>query len=391
VRQHPLTFVTIALALAGSVAGAANAAAQVFLIAGDAHYPPRDSLIEITRRDSLDPAAHYHLGLALMHDRRSDSAETAFRTAVRLDPHLAAGWLALSVVQDENRRYWDQLRHAGGDTAVARERAARVGYLRRALLLDPLVDLSVLLLYADRHRLGISRGMRVWSLDLYWMAGNEEEGQLERHGTPPDSFPPGLLWMHGSIAARGAKYDHAIRDLTLLVHWSAAHELSDSLRVVPLPTNDIRYVLAAVQQRAGHRTQALYLYQEVIENDVGNYMAHVQVARLHEDGAEWSQAVNSRRAAIAANPDDPTLLLDLAATLLNARRARTADSVLAEAATHLATTPRLYYLTGLTKQELTQYGDARAAYETFLRLAPSRYGPAVDDARARLAALPARP
>jgi Flp pilus assembly protein TadD len=110
------------------------------------------------------------------------------------------------------------------------------------------------------------------------------------------------------------------------------------------------------------------------------------MAEIYEQAQLWGPAVDARRHAVAASPDDATLLLDMGLTLGKAGRWNEAARALREA---LALNPRdvrpLYYL-GVVSQQLNSSGDARAAFTRFISLAPSRYDRQIQDAKQRLAA-----
>ncbi len=338
------------------------------------------------RSDSLDPFAHFELAVALLDDRQHDRADTVLRAALALAPQLAEAQLAWAVAQDRNRRYWERLRRTGGDSAMGAERAARDAALRRAFLLDPFVDVR-LLAHGDERR-GIRDPTPYGSYGLLFMFLDVDfQAHLRRRGVA-DSLPPGLLWLHGLAAGHVRRYDVAIRDLTTLVRVMTAREQGDSVQQVPLPTNEVRYVLAAVQQRAGNATTAFALYREVLEYDVGNYMAHVQLARIHEAREEWSQAIRARRAAAALVPEDASLLRDLGGALARGRFLPQADSALMAAHALNPRDPLTTYQLGVVRQQLGRNAEARGAFERFVATAPMRYAAAVEDARARLAHLP---
>ncbi len=348
--------------------------------------PVLDSLLARAARDSLDPASHYHAGLGLLRARRYDDAETAFRRAVALDPRHAPARLGIAVVQDRNRDHWRALRRRGGDSAVTRERGERDAEYRRAFLLDPFADPAPLF-YANRH--GAPEDIPSELAAAYEALLNLEGLWFGHRNLPSsDSLPPGLLWLHGLVAAHTGHISHAIVDVNALLRVAQAHEQRDTIRTIPLRTNDFRYVLASLFVRMGDRTRAIILYREVLANDVGNFMANVRLAEVHAAGQEWSQAINARRAAVAANPDDPTLLVDLAGTLDDAGWHARAESILVDVGPTLPREPRLHYILGRARQAQSKNADARAAYETFLSLAPSRWTDEIADVRQRLAQLP---
>ena len=343
---------------------------------------PPESLEAHVRLDSLDPVARYELAISYLRRDRYNEAEAALRVAIRFDPRLAPAHLALAVVQDRNRDYWRNLRRQGGDSAVAREHRARREEARRAFLLDPLVDLSVLC-FGNKDWYGMPdpdhwAGYEPMYRDIDFI----RTIALSRVQTV-DSLPSGLLWMHGVLSAHTGRFQSAVQDISALLKRLLRLERADSLHPIPLPTNEVRYLLAAIQQNAGNSDDAIQLYRQVIENDVGNYMADVQLARVYEESQAWSQAVAARRAAIAANPDDPTLQIDLGASLIGARFPERAESVLVEAGLTLHD-PRLYYVLGRAQEAQHKREEARTSYETFLTMAPSRWAEAIADARRRV-------
>lgn len=339
------------------------------------------------RADSLDPQTHYQLGLALMRQRQFDQADSAFAGAIALDPRMAPALLAWSVVHDRNRRYWDGLRRLGGDSARARESRRRDEAFRRAFMIEPFVDILPLM-YADRRRADLPQ------LSDYAQAFHFVDsvmayalGFARGPRAVIDSMPPGLIFVRALLAARSNQIPKAMGDMLALLRLAQAREGGDSVTVLPLPTNEFRYLLAALQQRAGNRVQAMSLYREVLEHDVGNYMAHVQLARLHEAGQEWSQAINARRAAVATNPDDATLVLDLAATLTAGRFAARAESILVDVEGRLPSDPRRHLLLARARQAQGKNAEAAVSYETFLNVAPVRWTNERNQARAQLQTL----
>src|SRR5690606_9297519 len=104
-------------------------------------------------------------------------------------------------------------------------------------------------------------------------------------------------------------------------------EEEDLVRI-PLRTNEYRYFLATIVEAAERRSEAVALYRTAIEHDLGLYMAHVRLANIHESQRDYAAAIAERRAAINANPDDPTLLTDLGVTLGKAGEVQEAEAVL---------------------------------------------------------------
>jgi len=364
-------------------------ACQCALTAGPALLSAQDRAVRqaaeaLARRDSLDPLAHYELALVRLEGRQYATAETSLRHAVRLDPRLAVAWLALSVVRERDNDYWNALRRAGGDSAVAREARVRTGYYRRAFLLDPLVDITVLSL-ADPRGLGMLFDRSGGGFERTWAMVNDAWNQLITGLGSPDSMPPGLLWSHGMLSAHTNRLPMAILDMAALLNALRIIDQLGYTSQVPLAANEVRYVLAALHERAGNTLQAIALYQTVLENDLGNYMALVQMAGVYEVRQEWSEALRARRAAITTNPEDHTLKIDLAETLLRAGQAAAAESVLIDGAPDLMQNPRLYYVLGRVLWSLGRRSEAADAFHTFLQYAPSRWAAQRADAEARIA------
>jgi tetratricopeptide (TPR) repeat protein len=362
------------------------------------------------RRDSTDAAAHYNVALGYLSRRRWNEADSALARALRLDPQFAPAWLARSVVHDRDERFWNDTRRRGpGDSARIAEIRQRVRFERRAYLIDPFVDLRVLggffrfedyrdaLTYyfgrdvgrfSDGMRLGLRglvEGNAAAAFDGFEMALGAWYGMTGVRYR--DSVPEYLLFYHGMAAARSSRLPAAIQDFERLVARNIAAETKDTTRFHPLRTNEYRYVLAALHQRAGDEQQAMQLYREVAENDLGNYMVHVQVARMAEAAGNWEGAITARRAAADINGDDHTMFLDLGQTLARAGRFAAAETALTRAQEMQPLDSRVAYRLGVVQQLLGKREEARHAFERFLALAPSRFTGPIADARQRLAAL----
>jgi Flp pilus assembly protein TadD len=86
----------------------------------------------------------------------------------------------------------------------------------------------------------------------------------------------------------------------------------------------------------------------------------------------WSNAVAEGRLAIAANPDDPSLLTDLGVLLRQADSLKESAAVLHQSMDANPRDPRPPYYLGLTELELGRADEARAAFQRFLAMAPTR-------------------
>ena len=77
--------------------------------------------------------------------------------------------------------------------------------------------------------------------------------------------------------------------------------------------------------------------------------------------------------AVNANPDDPSLLLDLGVTLGKAGMMPQAETRLQLAAESNPRDARAFFWLGLAQQEQGKKDAAKASFTRFLELAPSRY------------------
>jgi Tfp pilus assembly protein PilF len=155
-----------------------------------------------------------------------------------------------------------------------------------------------------------------------------------------------------------------------------------------LLANDYRYIVASLQHRAGRTADARATYRDVLANDLGYYMAHVRLADLSVAAEDWPVAIQERRTALELASSDPTTKLDLGVTLARAGNMVEADSVLGSAAEAAPRDSRVSYYRGLVSLSLNDAASARAHFDRFLRMAPSRYGQQIADAKRRLQGLP---
>jgi tetratricopeptide (TPR) repeat protein len=324
------------------------------------------------RRDSCDVSLYYALGMALLSRREFDAADSAFLQAVTIDPQFAEGWVGAAIAQLENTRLWNRLRRRG-DTAVARERAHRTGMLRRAFLIDPFVNIAPR--EGDYSATAFEYGQRFMARELQ-----------RTHSR--DSLPPGLLWEHALLSIRTFHWAEAIADFESLRRIFAARERDDTTGAVPLSGGNVLYMLAALQLRNGDAEQAIRLYRQTIGEDLGNYMAHVQLARIHEVAEEWPDAVRERRAAVEVFPENATLVSDLGLTLYRSGALAESEETLLQARAMNQRDPLIPYRLGVVEDAQGKRDAARASLELFLRLAPSGLTTPIADARRRLSRMP---
>jgi tetratricopeptide (TPR) repeat protein len=359
-----------------------------------------EDLEAAAQRDSNDAAAQYNVALGYWSKKRYDDAARALRLAVTIEPMFAQGWLALGCLPYARR---PKLRSEVESRKVPESwkdsvfEAARL--MRRAVLIDPLVDLRIfgaiaaepgvswpgtaLLQELFNPFLAFQRGD--YALAFGRFDGWIQHGGKKRMGISRDSIPGWLLLYHGLSAAHLEQYNVAILDFqTLLDRDTAAVKTS---LMIWLRANDYRYLLGLMHQRAEQWTQAIAMYHEALANDVGLYMAHVQLSKLYEARQLFDSGAAESRAAVVANPEDPTLLLQHGVLLTEGGYLSAAEDTLWRAMIANPRDSRIPYFLGVVEQAMQEKAEARAAFDRFLSLAPSRYERFIEDARARLATL----
>lgn len=308
-----------------------------------------DSVV-MSDADSLDPALQYQLGMAAWDARSYVRADSLLREAVRIDPHFAEANLALGYLpfdrypklreQEEKGTLPDSLR-----TTVAE--ANRL--LRLAVLTDPFV--------------GTGKSQFVF-LPSWAM---KEFTPRERA-----KLPTWFFYWRGLTYARGSDYATALGDL---------HEVMDRLEhatskaptnpLLPLVANEIRYVMAVIELKAGRTLDARQQLEQVLSQDLGMYMAHVKLAELHERNGAWNAAVRERQRAVEVNPADPALQFELASSLARSARLAEADTAVARAIELNPHNPGYVYLAARVQLGLADTARAVASYKKFMAIAPS--------------------
>ncbi len=363
------------------------------------------------RRDSNDATAQYRLAMGYWEKKKWDDAERTLRQALQVAPSYPEAHLALGVLpMRRGEGYWkERIRREGAEAAKLAFIDGESHY-RRAFLLNPLVDLGVLAKF-ETEKGGIYRMgnqlvfvVRPWWADELNKSKNEfRESRYEKaferldklathrdFGGEVADAPSEVLWFHGLAAAHLQNFEVAVKDFAILTGRAKNAETDSTRRTPgdPLQTNDYRLILATMLYLNGRFDQAIPTFRRALEFDLGLYAAHVQLARMYEAQDRLDEALTERRLALDVNPDDPDLLMDLAGTLLHAGKTAEAEAPLAEAARLNPRDPRAPYLQGLVAERLRKPDAARSAFQHFLAMAPSRFGPQMDDARQRLAALP---
>ena len=138
----------------------------------------------------------------------------------------------------------------------------------------------------------------------------------------------------------------------------------------------------------GHFDNAVTGFKQSLENDLSLYVAHVQLARMYEASEMWEEAIAERRRALDANPEDPVLMIELAATLLRRDSAAEAVTLLDHSSRLNPRDPRPPYLKGYAALTSGNHVEARRHFTHFLAIAPSTYAAQVTEIRRQLEKLP---
>ena len=356
-----------------------------------------DSLIELQRRataDSNDPSAHYNLAMAEWDRKDWDAAEASLRTAVRIAPAYADAYLALSaLVSARGEKHWKQIARERGDSVVRLALRESFAFYRRAFLLNPLVNLRPLGRYSgpdlriaprwfQEFKKGVTNLYRGDYAEAYRQL-DRAVSESERVGVTPDV----LLWHRALAAAHVDSFDVAAGDFRELTTRAATTEQQHPDRVSPLLANDYRFFLSTMLYLGGYFNEAVAGYRQVLENDLSLYVAHVELARMYEASDMWDEAIAERRRALDANPDDPGLMVELAATLLRRGHRDDALPLLGRAGELNARDARVPYLLGEAAIEAGDDDEARRQLTRFLSIAPRGYTPQIASVRSQLEGL----
>jgi tetratricopeptide (TPR) repeat protein len=357
--------------------------------------------------DSNDAAAHYNLALGYWNEKRYDDAERSLKTAIGLEPRFAPAHLALAYLPFARRpRLWSEIfdQDVPKDMVPSVEQSDRE--YRYAFLIDPLVDIRIIgaVTPSKADFLTIQDYLgEVYALFFQGFTDCQEGRYEDCHGhltalireidgdRHPQRIPNSVLWYKGLAAAKLGKYDIAEQHFRLLINRNTGFEKEleskGEFSRVPLPTNQYRYTLATILLSAGRTVDAVALFQEVLNNDIGLFMAHVRLAGIYEAAKDYPHAVQERQNAVNANPDDPSLLLDLGVTLGKAGMMPQAESNLQQAVDANPRDSRAYFWLGLSQMDQGKRDAARESFTRFLSLAPSRYDRQIAMAKDRLTQL----
>jgi tetratricopeptide (TPR) repeat protein len=366
----------------------------------------KGQLEEAVRKDSLDASAHYNVALAYWNEKQFDRAEQEFNAALALDPRFAPAHLALAYLPFGRRpRLWDDIDKRNWPDSIVQVVGSWQHHQRVAYLIDPLVNLAIIGAatpgkdarwdmfestrdYYDTFFQGyddISQGKYQEAffsfnrmLDMYSEAFSRDRAK----------WPEEWIWWRGQAASRiPDRYQVAIDDFQEILNRTVGRERSDTVYAVPLITNEVRYLIGTVYQRAGKLDEAVRTFREVLENDIGLYMANVRLADIYESQRRYPEAIRERQQAVTANPDDASLLLDLGVTLGKAGQFEDAVEALNQSAAANPRDPRTVFWLGLAHFQLNHRDEAKTDFTRFVAIAPSRMNGMVTLAQQRLSEL----
>jgi tetratricopeptide (TPR) repeat protein len=361
-------------------------------------------LESVAQKDSLDPAAHYNVALAYWNEKRYDDAERELKLAAAMDPKLAEAYLALAYLPYARRpKLWTE---EDADRVPEEWKAAMTEsdrMYRRAFLVNPMVDLRIAgattppkdsrwaTLYPDTYEFYFQAFDDMLQGDYERAHGRFVKLHRERRlaGPGQGKLPRFVYWYEGLSAAHTSRWDEAVSAFDYLISEEKAREEKhkDELIRIPLQTNEYRYFLAHLHREAGRPGEAMKLFREALENDIGLYMAHVQMANMYEQDRNYPEAITERQRAIDANPDDASLLMDLGVTLGKAGRYGEAEEALQRAAEANPRDARIPFWLGLCQMEESKPAEAKASLTHFVAVAPSRWEKQIAMANQRLAGL----
>jgi len=360
---------------------------------------PIDDLERKVVADSNDAPAHYDLGLAYWLVKRYDLAEQQLRLAIKIEPHTAAAYLALSFLPYARReRLWDEVEKGKVPAEWQPVLEEAWSFRRQAFLLDPMVDLKPLaLMIPPSNSFGLSRNAGAIHTFIMNGFGSFWDGQYGRAyqffqqigGNPTaddrKKFPGWFLWYEGLAAAHIGEFATAEADFRLLMERAEAEvRESGGATLAFSDANHYRYTLACILDQAGRAKEAVPLLQEAMTNDAGLYMAHVRLANILQDQHRASAAIEERRRAVNANPEDATLVFDLGEALARAGEMTEAQAALRQARQANPRNVRALYVLGIVSSQVGSTDEARDAFTQFLALAPSRFSDQKTEAQRRL-------
>lgn len=364
---------------------------------------PTPQLEARVAKDSLDAMAHYELAMARWSDGNYDEAGAELREAVALDPKSAPAYLALGYLPFARRpALWDEVPNDKVPAEWKDSVRQAESYRRRALILNPLVNMKIVRAVepklAEIH-MDPTVYQTIWGGFDDYNEGHYDKAYTElsnlmkmltmratagENAVRWDSLPDILFWYQGLAAAQTNRYGVALQNINrVLERRKTLEKDKDLLIFAPLGTGQLRYLMGVIQQRGGFTDAAEENFKAALTEDLSLYMAHVRLADLYENQGHLRQAVQERRRATDANPEDASLFVDLGKTLLAADSTAGAIDAFRTAIRLEPRMPEAYYQLGRALATLKDPG-ASEPLDHFIACAPSAMASEVADARAML-------
>lgn len=316
--------------------------------AGSLRAQQADSVV-FSDADSLDAELQYQMAMRAWDHEHYVTADSLLRQALLIDPWFPEANLALGALPFDHypklEQWIEKDRVPDSLTAVV-EQARQ--HLRLAALVDPFVG------WGKSNFIFIPS----WAMKNF---------------TPKEraKLPIGFFYWRGLSYARGHEYANALGDLTeVLTRLEQARDSVPTSAFLPLAANEVRYLMAVVELRAGRTIEARQHFEEVLAQDLGMYMAHVKLAELHERNGAWNAAIRERQRAVETKPGDPVLLYQLGTTLARAARLAEADTAVTRAIELNPHNAEYVYLAARVRLALGDTARAVTTYQKFMSMAP---------------------
>lgn len=376
------------------------------LLAQNSARPDLDELKARVLADSNAPELHYALAMGYLREKKWDDADRELQATITIAPSYAEAWLARSsLFFARGGKYWKKEAKSHGVDSVRARLLQAVRDEHHAFLLDPMVDLAAtgLAEIGETAHMPVGDGELVPGYHAWWIPPVEKSILEMRQGLYPDarrrlqgviddpragsvsSAPDLVLWFHGLASAHSGEFRSAIDDFGMIRIRNDRHIVNWRGPRLVFPSNELTYIMATAAFRGGYMTEAIEGFRQVIETDLSFYMAHAQLARIYSAANAWDLAVAERHAAVDADPDDATLLVDLGGTLIKAGRTADAEDPLEEATRLNPRDALAPYLLGQALDKLGRAEEAGDAYRRFLAIAPASFESQRAEVRARLA------
>jgi tetratricopeptide (TPR) repeat protein len=362
-------------------------------------------LEKLAKENPYDAASQYNVALGYWSTKNYDAAEASLKKAVELDPRFAAAHLGLAYLPYARRpQLWREIgteKLPAESQPVVQEMDRRY---RQAFLVDPFVDLRITgaveppksgLIVGDPFLSALYEILYQGFDDFrggdytsaYRRFNNLLKIWADAGRTSLDSIPGEILWYRGLAANQLGRPDEAVHDIGELLRRAEKEEKSAKLVMVPLRTNEYRYVLGSILQKKGDLNGAAEMFKAATEGDLGLYMAHVQLANVYEMAGRLDIAQLERKRAVDANPDDHTSMIEMAETQVKAKKLDDARKTLEDVVATEPNNIRALYTLGVVDAMLGDKPAAIQRFEAFLKVVPARFSGEIDDVRKRIAAL----